>query len=111
MATFPGGSCWSFCCCAAVFGVIVLKPEATSMLSLFWVLFVVAQPTVNANRAMMLIVLNEFRICFIILGSFQVALFLICYRRPFASTHATDLSLDPSKLMPSNTHSCLLACC
>jgi hypothetical protein len=81
-----------------------LKPEATSMLSLFWVLLVVAQPTVNANRAMTLIMLNELRICFMILGSFQVALFLICYRRPLASTHAIDSPLDPSELMPSNTH-------
>src|SRR5437764_9214313 len=77
MATWPGGSCWSFCCCAAVLGVITLKPEATSMLSLFWVLPVVAQPAVNANRAMTLIMLNDLRICFMILGSFQVALFLI----------------------------------
>jgi hypothetical protein len=46
-------------------GVITLKPAATSMLSLFWVLLVVEQPTVNAKRAMMLIVLNEVRICFI----------------------------------------------
>src|ERR1700741_2693780 len=35
------------------------------MLSLFWVLFVVEQPTVNANRAMTPITLNEVRICFI----------------------------------------------
>src|SRR5947199_5174581 len=71
MATLPGGSCWSFCCCAAVLGVITLKPEATSMLSLFWVLLVVAQPTVNANRAMTLITLNDVRICFIFIGSIQ----------------------------------------
>src|SRR4029077_20781091 len=67
MATWPGGSCWSFCCCVGVLGVITLKPDATSMFSLFWVLPVVAQPTVNANRAMMLIMLNELRICFIFL--------------------------------------------
>src|SRR4030095_8950242 len=48
------------------------------MLSLFWVLLVVAQPTVNATRDMTLIMLNESRACFMILGSFQVALFLIC---------------------------------
>jgi hypothetical protein len=41
------------------------------MLSLFWVLLVVAQPTVNANRAMTLITLNEVRICFIFIGSIQ----------------------------------------
>jgi hypothetical protein len=35
------------------------------MLSLFWVLLVVAQPTVNANRATTAIMLNEVRICFI----------------------------------------------
>src|SRR5207248_11566397 len=46
MAILPGGSFWSFCCCAAVFGVTVLKPAATSMLSLFCVLVCVllAQP-------------------------------------------------------------------
>jgi hypothetical protein len=70
MATWPGGSCWSFCCWAAVLGVITLKPEATSMLSLFWVLLVVLQPAVNANRAMTLTMLNEVRICFILIGSF-----------------------------------------
>src|SRR5206468_12884862 len=72
MATLPVGSCWSFCCCAAVLGVITLKPDATSMLSLFCVLPVVAQPTVNANRAMTLIMLNETGICFMFLGWFQV---------------------------------------
>jgi hypothetical protein len=39
------------------------------MLSLFWVLLVVVQPTVNAKRAMTLIVLNEVRICFIFASS------------------------------------------
>jgi hypothetical protein len=76
------------------------------MLSLFWVLLVVAQPTVNANTDMVPIMLNETRIRFMILGSFQVALFLICHRRSLASTHATDSPLDPSELMPSNTHFC-----
>src|SRR5438132_11259261 len=65
MAILPGGSCWSFCCCAAVLGVIVLKPEATSMLSLLCVLvWVVAQPSISANSAMALIILNVIRICF-----------------------------------------------
>src|ERR1700758_5054343 len=67
MAIWPGGSCCSFCCCAAVLGVITLKPDATSMLSLFCVLLVVAQPAVNATKAMTLIMLNESRICFMIL--------------------------------------------
>src|ERR1700757_2095654 len=66
MATWPGGSCWSFCCCAAVLGVITLKPEATSMLSLFCVLLVVEQPAVNANRDMTLSILNESRTRFMI---------------------------------------------
>jgi hypothetical protein len=92
-------------------GVITLKPDATSMLSLFWVLLVVAQPTVNAKRAMTLIMLNEFRICFMILGSFQVGLFLICHRRPFARTRAPGSPLYPSKLMPSDTHFCPRASC
>src|SRR4029077_5853831 len=111
MVTLPGGSCWSFCCCAAVLGVITLKPDATSMLSLFWVLLVVAQPTVNAKRAITLIVLNESRTCFMILGSFQVALFLVRHRRPLASTHATYSPLDPFERMPSNIHSCPRARC
>src|SRR6266550_4072980 len=77
MATLPGGSCWSFCCCAAVLGVIVLKPEATSMLSLFCVpVCVLAQPAVSANRAMALIVLNEIRICFIFLVPFRFTVVL-----------------------------------
>jgi len=36
------------------------------MLSLFWVLLVVEQPTVNAKRAITAIVLNEVRIRFIL---------------------------------------------
>src|SRR5262245_26292987 len=90
MAIWPGGSCWSFCCWAAVLGVITLKPDATSMLSLFCVLLVVAQPTVNANRDMTLVMLNKSRTCFMILDSFQIALFVIFYRRSLASTHVTD---------------------
>src|SRR4029077_10648655 len=40
------------CCCAAVFGVITLKPDATSMLSRFCVLVcVLAQPTNSAMHA------------------------------------------------------------
>src|SRR5882672_7452326 len=81
MAILPGGSCWSFCCCAAILGVTVLKPEATSMLSLFWVLLVVAQPTVNANRDITLIMLNESRACFMILGSLGLRLFWRWFHR------------------------------
>jgi hypothetical protein len=52
MVTLPGGRFWSFCCCAAVFGVMTLKPEDTSMLSLFCVLLcVVAQLTNSAVLA------------------------------------------------------------
>src|SRR5881275_1673138 len=53
MVTLPGGRFCSFCCCAAVFGVTVLKPAATSMLSLFCVLVcvVVAQPTMATATA------------------------------------------------------------
>jgi len=43
------------------------------MLSLFLVLPVVAQPTINANRAMTLIMLNEFRICFMFFSSWRFA--------------------------------------
>jgi hypothetical protein len=46
-----------------------LKPAADS--KSVWEL-VVAQPAVNANRAMTLTMLNEVRICFIFLDSFQV---------------------------------------
>src|SRR5436190_21488780 len=70
MAILPGGRFWSFCCCAAVLGVIVLKPAATSVLSLFCVLVcVVEQPTVSAKSAVVLIILNETRIFFIFLPS------------------------------------------
>src|SRR5215472_7832230 len=55
MVTLPGGRLWSFCCWAAVFGVITLKPEATSMFSLFCVLPVVAQLTNNAAPAAILL--------------------------------------------------------
>jgi len=50
------------------------------MLSLFCVLLVVAQPTVNATKAMTLIMLNEVRICFIFIGpsNFAVVLEMIC---------------------------------
>src|SRR5205814_271651 len=53
IAILPGGRFCSFCFCAAVFGVIVLKPAATSMLSLFCVLVcvVVAQPTMAIATA------------------------------------------------------------
>src|SRR6476660_45241 len=90
MATCPGGSCWSFCCCAAVLGVITLKPEATSMLSLFWVLLVVEQPTVNANRAMTAIVLNEVRIRFIL---FLVDDLMCRFRRPLVNAHTNRCAL------------------
>jgi hypothetical protein len=87
---------------------MTLKPDATSMLSLFWVLLVVAQPTVNANRAMTLIVLNVIGMFFI---SFQFALFLICYRQPLARTHPTGSPLDLHEVMPSNAHFCPCAFC
>jgi len=84
------------------------------MLSLFWVLLVVEQPTVNANRAMTLIVLNEFRICFMILGSFQVALFFDLLstatrkhaRRRFAlgsvRTNAIEQSFLLARVLPNS---------
>src|SRR5438045_8176882 len=78
MAILPGGSCWSFCCCAAVLGVTVLKPEATSMLSLLCVLVcVVAQPTIKANTAMALMILNETCICFIFLVPSRFAVVVV----------------------------------
>jgi hypothetical protein len=51
-----------------------LKPAAIS--KSVWVLLVVSQPAVNANRAMTPIILNEVRICFIILRSFGFAVVL-----------------------------------
>ena len=71
------------------------------MLSLFWVLLVVAQPTVNANRAMTLIILSESRTCFMILGSFQVALFLICHRRPLTARRPAN---SPLRFARSNAY-------
>src|SRR5207237_255363 len=56
MVTLPGGRFWSFCCCAAVLGVITLKPDATSMLSLFCVLVdVLAQLANNRVHAAMIV--------------------------------------------------------
>ena len=53
IAILPGGRFCSFCFCVAVFGVMVLKPAATSMLSLFCVLVcvVLAQPTMAIATA------------------------------------------------------------
>src|SRR6266480_578415 len=79
MVTLPAGRFWSFCCCAVVFGVITLKPEATSMLFLFWVLVcVLAQPAVSANSAAALIILNDI-ICFIILVLCRFAVVRGCF--------------------------------
>jgi hypothetical protein len=93
-------------------GVITLKPEATSMLSLFWVLLVVVQPTVNANRAMTLSMLNEVCICFIILGSFQVAvIFDLSVRWKFASTQHQSIPFwDFVRLPQRYRHSARLVC-
>jgi len=44
------------------------------------VLLVVAQPTVNANRAMTLIMFNEVRICFIFLVSLGFAVVHSSYK-------------------------------
>jgi hypothetical protein len=71
------------------------------MLSLFWVLLVVAQPTVRASRDMTLIILNESRTCFMILGSFQVALFLICHRRPLTARRPAN---SPLRFARSNAY-------
>jgi hypothetical protein len=61
------------------------------MLSLFWVLLVVEQPTVNANRAMTLIVLNEVRIRFIFASLLMI---LICrFRRPLATAQTNRFAL------------------
>src|SRR5437667_5795523 len=98
MATWPGGSCWSFCCCAAVLGVITLKPDATSMLSLFCVLLVVAQPTVNANRAMTLIISNNVRICFIFASSLLVVFDSVSAAELQRAGQPLALSLARSKL-------------
>ena len=52
MVTCPVGRFWSFCFCAAVFGVMTLNPEATSMLSLFCdMLCVLAQLANSAAQA------------------------------------------------------------
>src|SRR5262249_12690360 len=48
MVTVPVGRFWSFCFCAAVFGVMTLNPEATSMVSLFCVLLCVLAQLTNS---------------------------------------------------------------
>ncbi len=65
MVTLPGGRFWSFCCCAGVVGVITLKPDATSMLSLCCVLVcVLAQLSNNTVHPTMKVAskkcLNDF---------------------------------------------------
>jgi hypothetical protein len=65
------------------------------------VLPVVAQPTVNANRDMTLIMLNKSRTCFMILGSFQVALFLICQFKGHSQRKSAD---SPLRFARSNAY-------
>src|SRR5205823_11223954 len=48
MVTFPAGSFWSFCFWAAVLGAMTLNPEATSMLSLFFVVVCVLAQLINS---------------------------------------------------------------
>jgi hypothetical protein len=60
------------------------------MLSLFWVLLVVEQPTVNANRAMTPIVLNEVRIRFIL---FLVDDLICRFRRPLVNAQTNRYAL------------------
>src|SRR5262245_29318054 len=48
MVTVPAGRFWSFCFWAAVLGVMTLNPVATSMLSLFCVVCVLAQLIIRA---------------------------------------------------------------
>ena len=48
MVTDPAGRFWSFCFWAAVFGVMTLNPEATSMLSLFCVVLCVLAQLINS---------------------------------------------------------------
>src|SRR6267378_5651931 len=74
MVTLPAGRFCSFCCCAGVLGAITLKPDATSMLSLFCVLCVLAQPIVSANSAAALMILND-TICFIFMVPWGLWLF------------------------------------
>src|SRR5262245_51703668 len=72
MATLSGGRLCSFCCCVAFLGVITLKPEAMSMLSLSCTLVsVVAQPAANATVTAPMIVSNA-RFCFILVSPFLV---------------------------------------
>src|SRR4029453_2164232 len=52
MVTLPAGRFCSFCFCAAVLGVMTLKPEAANMASLFCVLVCVeAQPKLSTMQA------------------------------------------------------------
>lgn len=56
MVTLPGGRFWSFCFWAAVLGVMTLKPDATSMLSLFCeTVCVLAQLTNSAAQLTMIL--------------------------------------------------------
>src|SRR5207244_6793984 len=69
------GRFWSFCCCAAVLGVITLQPDATSMLSLFCVLVdVLAQLANNRVHAAMIVTST---ICLISFIGFSVVVLII----------------------------------
>src|SRR5215467_8340311 len=62
MVTVPVGRFWSFCFCAAVFGVMTLNPEATSMLSLFCVLLCVLAQLTNSAAHPTAILLRKKRV-------------------------------------------------
>ena len=76
MVTLPGGRFWSFCCCAGVVGVITLKPDATSMLSLLCVLVCVeAQPDSSAADAAVIPVkkiVDSFIVCNLVFNRVRV---------------------------------------
>jgi hypothetical protein len=62
MVTCPAGRFWSFCFWAAVFGVMTLNPEATSMLSLFCVVLCVLAQLINSAAHPAAILLRKIRV-------------------------------------------------
>ena len=62
MVTCPAGRFWSFCFWAAVFGVMTLNPEATSMLSLFCVVLCVLAQLIKTAVHPAAILLRKIRV-------------------------------------------------
>src|SRR5262245_34681299 len=74
MVTAPVGRFWSFCFWSAALGVMTLKPEATSMLSLFCVVVCVLAQLINSAAQPAAILLRKRRVVDFINGDLPFVL-------------------------------------